>query len=78
MVWIWCLCCEKFRCDFVARTFAFFALVGTELHRVLCSGPNAPQPLRNAEEHEFRIQWYGSGAFVAKNSNATSLHELLH
>ena len=26
----------------------------------------------------FRVQWGGSGAFVAKNSDATSWHELLH
>src|SRR6185312_7044274 len=28
--------------------------------------------------HQFRVQWVGSGAFVAKNSDATSWHELLH
>ena len=33
---------------------------------------------RNAPNHEFRFQWCGSGAFVPKNSNKTSLHELLH
>ena len=32
----------------------------------------------NAPKHEFRVQWGGSGAFVAKNSDATSCHELLH
>ena len=25
-----------------------------------------------------QVQWCGSGAFVPKNSNKTSLHELLH
>ena len=29
-------------------------------------------------KHEFSAQWHGSGAFVAKNSNKTSWHELLH
>ena len=29
-------------------------------------------------KHQFTVQWGGSGAFVAKNSDATSLHELLH
>src|SRR6185437_12242859 len=33
---------------------------------------------RNAPKNEVRVQWCGSGAFVAKNSNKTSLHELLH
>jgi len=138
MVWTGCLRCKKFKCDFIARTFALIAPVRPDLHRVSCSnkmvsnapkhyethqnmslgsnggsgafvaiksdatslyelfifwtswirfapsfvqkqnGPNAPKPLRNAQEHEFGIQWYGSGAFVAKNSDATSLHQLLH
>ena len=42
------------------------------------NGPKCTQTLWNALEHGFRNQWYGSGAFVAKNSDATSLHELLH
>ena len=32
----------------------------------------------NATKHEFRVQWGGSGAFIAKNFDATSWHELLH
>ena len=37
MVWIGCLRCEKLWRDIFARTFAFFAPVGPDLHRVLCS-----------------------------------------
>src|SRR6185437_6627409 len=43
--------------------------------------PNCPectQIVRIAPKHQFRVQWGGSGAFVAKNSDATSWHELLH
>ena len=43
--------------------------------------PNCPkctQIVRNAPKHQFRVQWGGSGAFVAKNSDATSWHDLLH
>ena len=36
------------------------------------------QNCTNAPKHEFRVQWGGSGAFIAKNSDATSWHELLH
>ena len=36
------------------------------------------QTLWNARKHEFRVQWGGSSAFVAKNYNVTSWHELLH
>ena len=36
------------------------------------------QIVENRPKHEFRFQWGGSGAIVAKNSDATSWHELLH
>ena len=47
MRWIGCVCCEKVRRDFVARTFALIAPVQPILHRVSCSNemvPNAPKP----------------------------------
>src|SRR6185312_12903840 len=40
--------------------------------------PKCIQIVRNAPKREFRVQWVGSGAFIAKNSDATSWHELLH
>ena len=46
MGWIGCVRCEKFRGDFVARTFALIAQVHPVLHRVWCSYetiPNAPK-----------------------------------
>ena len=42
------------------------------------NGPKCTQMVRNAPKHEFRFEWAGSGVIVAKNSNATSWHELLH
>src|SRR6185369_11335705 len=42
------------------------------------NGPECKQIVRNAPRRQFRVQWGGSGAFVAKNSDATSWHELLH
>ena len=36
------------------------------------------QIIRNVPKHQLRVQWGGSGAFVAKNSDVTSWHELLH
>ena len=44
----------------------------------LRNGPKFTQTVRKAAKHEFRVQWCGSGAFVAKKSDATSWHELLH
>ena len=41
------------------------------------NGPKCTKILWNAPKHFFRVQWGGSGAFVAKNSDATSWHELL-
>ena len=42
------------------------------------NGPKCTQIVQNAAKCQFRVQWGGSDAFVAKNSNATSGHELLH
>src|SRR6185437_7567449 len=42
------------------------------------NGPECTQIVRNAPKRQFRVQWGGSDAFVAKNSAATSGHELLH
>ena len=42
------------------------------------NGPRCAEMVRNAPKRQFRIQWVGSGAFVAKNSDVTSWHELLH
>jgi len=42
------------------------------------NGPECTQIVRNALKRQFRVQWVGSGAFVAKNSDATSCYKLLH
>ena len=81
MGWIECVLCEKFRWDFMAQTCALIAPVQPVLHRVSCSNEtltNAPKHYENASKHEFRVQWGGSRAFIAKNSDASSWHELLH
>ena len=39
------------------------------------NGPKCTQIVRNTLKHQFRVQWGGSGAFIAKNSDATSGHE---
>ena len=36
------------------------------------NGPKCTQMVQISPKHEFRVQWGGSSAFVAKNSNATS------
>jgi hypothetical protein len=42
------------------------------------NGPECTQIVRNGPKCQLRVQWGGSGAFVKKNSDATSWHELLH
>jgi hypothetical protein len=42
------------------------------------NGSEFTQIVRNAPKRYFRVQWGGSGAFVAKNSEATSWFELSH
>jgi len=44
----------------------------------LRNDPKCTQILRNGLKHLFRVQWGGLGAFVAKNLDVTSWHELLH
>jgi hypothetical protein len=43
------------------------------LHRFSCSN----ETVLNAPKHEFLVKWSGSGAFVAKNSDATLFSELV-
>jgi len=42
------------------------------------NGPECTQIVRNAPQCQFTVQWGGSDAFVVKNSDATSWHNLLH
>ena len=42
------------------------------------NGPESTQIVQNTPKCQIRVQWGGSGVFVAKNSGATSWHELLH
>ena len=81
MGWIECVLCEKFQCDFMAQTCALIAPVQLILQRVSCSNEtltNAPKHYENATKHEFRVQWGGSRAFIAKNSDASSCYDFLH
>ena len=42
------------------------------------NGPECTQIVQNTPKRQFRVQWGGSDAFVAKNSDTTSWHKLLH
>ena len=65
----------------MAQTCALIAPVQPVLHQVSCSNEtltNTSKHYENAQKCEFRVQWGGLGAFVAKDSDATSWHDLLH
>ena len=78
MGWIGCLCCEKFRSDFVARPFCTSSARFAPSFVRQPNGPECTKIVRNAPKCQFGVQWGGLGAFVAKNSDPTSWHELLH
>src|SRR6185369_9301207 len=78
MGWIRCVRREKLRRDLVARTFALISNVFAPSFVRQPNGPKCTQMVRNAPKHVFRVQCGGSGAFVAKNSDTSSCHELLH
>ena len=72
---------RKFQCDFMAQTCALMSRVQPVLHRVSCSNEtltNTPKHYENEPKHEFRVQWVGLHAFIAKNSDVSSWHEFLH
>ena len=78
--WIRCIHCEKFWCDFMARTWALIAPVQPVLYRVSCSNeifPNTPKHYETHINMSLRSNGGGLGAFVAKNSKTTSWHKLV-
>jgi hypothetical protein len=66
--------CERIQGDFVAQACALIAQVRPVLHQFSSIDETVP----NAPKYEFRVQSVGLGAFFAKNSDATLLHELVH
>ena len=75
MGWNGCIRCENFRRDCVARN-SLDSFAPSFIRQP--NSPKCTKIVRNAPKHEFRVQWGGSRVLVAKNSDATSWHELLH
>ena len=55
MVWIGSVHCEKFGCDFMARSCALIAPVQPILHRVSCSNETLPNAPKYYEMHQNMI-----------------------
>ena len=66
MGWFGCVRCQKFRRDFVARTFALVSARFAPSFVRQPNGPECTQIVRNTPKRHFRVQWGGSGAFIAK------------
>jgi hypothetical protein len=58
MGWIRCVRCEKFRCDFVAKTFALIAPVEPILHQASFSN----ETIQNAPKHYETQQYISLGS----------------
>ena len=78
MGWIACVCCEKFRRDFVAQTFCTSTARFAPSFVRQPNGHECTQIVQNAGKHQFTVQWGGSDAIVAKDTDATSWDKLLH
>ena len=76
-----CVRREKFRRDFVARTFVLIALVHPVLHRVSCGYetiPNAPKHYATHQQMSLGSNGVDSVRWLQKNPYVTSWHVLLH
>ena len=51
--WVTCVPCQKFRCEFVARTFALIAPVQSISHRVWCSNKTIQNAPKHYKTHQF-------------------------
>src|SRR6185437_16652303 len=78
MGWIGCVRCKKTPSRLRGTNFCTSSAGLAPSFVRQPNGPECTQIVRNALKHQFRVKWVGSGAFVAKNSDATSWHELLH
>ena len=67
MGWIACVCCQKFQCEFVARTFTLIAPVQPISHRVSCCN----ETIQNASKH------YKTNQFMSLASNGVDRVRLL-
>ena len=80
MGWIGCIRCEKFWCDFVARTLALIAPVQPILQQASCSNEtihNTPKHYETHQNMSLGCNGVDRLCSLQKNSDVTSWHELL-
>ena len=72
MGWFWCVHCEKIPTLLRDTNFCTSSAHFAPSFVRQPNGPECTQMVLNAPKHQFRVEWVGSGAFIAKNSNTTS------
>src|SRR6185369_12686708 len=81
MAWIGWICWKKILMQLCGLNFCINYNILARFEPSIVKQQNRPkctQTLQNKTKHEFWVQWGGSGAFIAKNSDTTSWHELLN
>ena len=78
MGWIKCIHCKKILTRLRGTNFCTSSARFAPSFVKQPNGPECTQIVQNATKRQFRVRWGVSGAFVAKNSDSTSWHELLH
>src|SRR6185437_9584129 len=78
MGWIGCVRCKKFRRDLMHELLQERSARFPQSFVRQPNDPECTQIVRKTPKRQFRVQWGGSGVFVAKNSDTTLWHELLH
>src|SRR6185312_843344 len=72
MGWIGCVRCKKTPMRPRGTNFCTSSARFAPSFVMQPNGPECTQVVRNTPERQFRVQWGGSGAFVAKNFDASS------
>ena len=77
MGWIRSVRCENSALTSWHELLQKFGPFCTEFRKATKRSKMHPNSTKRTKD-QFRVQWGGSAAFLAKNSDATSWHELLH
>ena len=78
MEWIGCVRWENSEEISRHELLHYFVPFSTEFRKATKRSRMHPNGMKNATKCQFRVQWGGSGAFVGKNSDTTTWHELLY
>src|SRR6185312_2021038 len=78
MGWIGCVRCKKIPTRLCGTNFCTTSARFAPSFVGQPNGPKCTQIVQNAPKRQYTVQRGGSHVFIAKNSNTTSWHKLLH